>query len=308
MTNRPEDWPSTLPPELLQRLLQSMGREEFDRFVTELWKEHGWETTNDTDSAAVLASTAGESGPQYAIHTTEYRTAEVNGELVARYSKEYANSEQVTPVIVTTGRFSWEAEERADIWRVKLVDGDDLIDRIESANAYDIINTYSPIPSSPHTASEVETLLAQQDQTFKADRGQTPTVETSPPPPWLTVLPGISLERDWIRRFAMLAVAMVTLVPLYNILPPGGPLVLRLVRTTTYFAILASLTGMFISFYMDMKLIQRAETYWNPQPLVYLPLVTFSFGLIWLLYFYKRWYHFGRLLKTPPTETDPVEI
>jgi hypothetical protein len=285
-----------------------MGQEEFDQFVAALWETHGWETINVPGRAAALAGTAGENGLHYAIHTAEYRMTEVDGKIVDRYAADYESSERVTPVIVTTGKFSWEARERASIWNVKLVDGDDLINRIESAGAYDILNTYSPILLASNTAAEIETQLDQQEQTFEANEEQRLEIETRPPRPWLTVLPGITLDRNWILRFIVLLVAVVTLIPMYNALPAGGPVVLRLARIVVYFAVLGSLAGVLVSFYMDMKLIQQADTYWNPIPVVYLILVSFTFGLVWLLYFHKRQYHLGGFLRTPPLDTGSMEV
>lgn len=299
MENRPEDWPSSLSPELLQRLLRAMDQEEFNQFVAALWEEHGWETTIDTDNDAVQASTAAEREPQYAIHTTEYRTTEVDGETVARYSTNHENNKRITPIIVTTGQFSWEAQERASILNAKLIDGEDLINRIESAEAYETTNTYSPIPLSSNTAAELETRLNQQERSFEADPRRNPDIETQPTSPWLTALPGVAPERNWILRFVVLLIAVVTLAPVYNALPTGGSLALRLARIVTYFSVLGSLAGVFISFYMDMKQVQRADTYWNPSPVVYLTLVPFTFGLAWLLYFYKRKYHLGGFLAAP---------
>ena len=278
-----------------------MEQEQFGRFIAALWEQHGWETTNITDTATVLAGTDRKSEPQYTIHTAEYRNLEVSGETVAQYSTELPNTEHATPVIVTTGQFSWEAHERADIYNLKLVDGDSLLRRIESAEAYDTVNTYSPISLSAQTTPEIETNLNQQEQAFEADKKQDPEIKTQPRPPWLTVLPGITLNQNWIRRFVLLFGSEATLVLVYNVLPASGPVLLQLGRITTYFAILGSIIGAFISFYMDMELVQRSDTYWNPRPLLYLPLVMFSFGLVWLLYFYKRRYHLGGLLATPPT-------
>lgn len=303
MTDRPNGELTSISSRHLKLILQSMEREQFNEFVARLWAEHGWETTVDTNSVDVVAGTSDGESSQYWIDTAEYRAEEVSGEVVARRAGQATEREQSTAVIVTTGQFSWEARERASVRNVKLVDGDALITRIEAANAYEIVNECSPVSIASTSVPELEQILARRTTTPPETPARKQADETRTSQPWLALLPGVELERNWVFQYVLAAVAAITLVSVYNVLPTRGPLLLQFIRVGVYFAAVGAIAGAFISFYMDMKLIRRADTYWNPTPIVYMILVAFTFGVIWVFYFYKRHYHLGGVLATPPLES-----
>src|SRR5699024_10330259 len=61
-------------------------------------------------------------------------------------------------IIVTTGRFTGSAEDRARDLNVKTIDGGELVDLIDSLGAYPIVESYlgSPATDSNNSTSSVE--------------------------------------------------------------------------------------------------------------------------------------------------------
>jgi hypothetical protein len=304
MEDRPDGWPIAPSAELLKRILRTMDQEQFNQFVARLWAEHGWETTQESNNSDITVATGGLGEVQYGIYTDEYRTEEVDGELVEHYAARHNAGEDRTAIIVTTGDFSWDANERARILNVKLVDGADLVNRVRSADAYDIINGYSSLKIKLNSASELKQELNQHEAEIARGTRRSGDIKQKPAPPWLTVLPGVELERDWARRFVLAIIAAVTLISAYNFLPTSGPITLRLALVTLYYSAIGAITSVFIAFYMDVELIRRADVHWNPHPLIYLVLVAFTFGIFWGYYFYKRYYHLGGMLVRPSLAPD----
>lgn len=304
MVDPPKDESTEPPPELLKRILRTMDREQFNRFVARLWAEHGWKTTREANGPDIIVGTPGLDEARYEIYTNEYLTKKIDGELVADYAAGHDASEKGTAVIVTTGDFSWDASDRARILNVKLVDGDDLVNRVQSVDAYDIINDCNPVETELDSASKLDQVVSQHERESPRKPGQSMAPEKQPVPPWLTVLPGIELDRDWARRFVLAVIAAVTLISVYNFLPASGPVSLRLARVILYFTTIGAVVSVFIAFYMDMELIRRADVHWKPRPGVYLTLVAFTFGIVWGFYFYKRYYHLGGVLARPPLMSE----
>jgi hypothetical protein len=297
-----------IPPGLLKEVLSQLSQTEFNQFIAALWQQHGWETTQEYSDAAVLAKAPENEEVQYALHTVEYRTQqEISGNDVAQHAEQHEKSEEVTPVIVTTSGFSKEAQERAKIVGVSLVDGDELINKIEWADAYETVREYASGRMGGDSVSAVKATLEQRHTNPSSGAALNRKVGRQNSGPWLTIFPGISVDRNWGLWLGVLIGSFVALVSVYNMIPAEETLVAQLTRLVLYFAAIGSLVGIVVAFYMDIANIRRAETYWNPSLLLYGLLVAFTFGIAWLLYFYKRRYHFGAATARPPSPRHRVQ-
>jgi len=301
MGTEPEERLPEAHPDLVKEALRSLTQTKFNRFIATLWQHHGWETTTNYSNADVLAIAPENEKIRYALHTPEYRTRqEISGGQVARYAEQHEASEGVTPVIVTIGRFAKDAEQRAKTVGANLVDGDDLINKIEWANAYETVYEYAPILVEADSISEIEATLDQRNVNTNPRETLNRENESYDSGSLLTSLPWIDHNQHWARRLVVSIASFLVLVSIYNTMPAEGSAVTRLARVMIYFSTIGSLTGVIISFYMDVISIRQAETYWNPSPLLYGLLIPFTFGTAWLFYFYKRRYHFGKATARPP--------
>jgi ABC-type uncharacterized transport system permease subunit len=181
-----------------------------------------------------------------------------------------------------------------------LVDGDDLINKIEWANAYETVYDYAPILVEADSISEIEATLDQRNLNTDPRETLNRENESYDFVSLLTSLPWINHNQHWARRLVVLMASFLVLVLIYNTMPAEDSAVARLAQVVIYFSTIGSIIGVIISFYMDIISIRQAETYWNPSPLLYGLLIPFTFGAAWLFYFYKRRYHFGEATARPP--------
>jgi hypothetical protein len=264
MGTEPEEWLPEAHPDLVKEALRILTQTKFNRFIATLWQHHGWETTTNYGNADVLAKASENEKIQYALHTHEYQTRQkISGSQVARYAEQHEASEGVTPVIVTTGQFAKDAEQRAKTVGANLVDGDDLINKIEWANAYETVYDYAPILVEADSISAIEATLDQRN--LNTDPRETLNRENEgyDSVSLLTSLPWINHNQHWARRLVVSIVSFLVLVLIYNTMPAEDSAVARLAQVVIYFSIIGSIIGVIISFYMDIISIRQAETYWN---------------------------------------------
>lgn len=132
----------------LRRQLQSMDDFQFEHLVADLWEEQGWETKVEQQSTdAGIDVRAQRSSPykrKALIQAKRYSDSNpVGGPDIQQYSALKRQEPDVDEVvIVTTGRFTGAAEDRAEDLNVKIIDGQDLVVLIDDLNAYDLIEGY----------------------------------------------------------------------------------------------------------------------------------------------------------------------
>lgn len=135
-------------PDHLQRRLQAMDDYEFEHLVGDLWEIQGWNAEVEQQSVdAGVDVRATQTSPyqrKVLIQAKRYSDDNpVNGPDV----QQYAALKQQEPgtdesIIVTTGRFTGSAEDRAEDLNVKLIDGEELVALIDGLGAYEIVEDY----------------------------------------------------------------------------------------------------------------------------------------------------------------------
>ncbi|XGI84708.1 restriction endonuclease (plasmid) [Halorutilales archaeon Cl-col2-1] len=137
--------------EVLERL-QEMTPREFEHFVADLWERRGWDTAEVSDKGAdagvdVVARKDGVFEEKQVIQAKRYsrkKNNKVEGPEVQQYASLPDQTGADSVVIVTTGRFTDPAKERANDLNVKTVDGDDILEMIEKHNSGDLVEEYAP--------------------------------------------------------------------------------------------------------------------------------------------------------------------
>ncbi|MUV57383.1 hypothetical protein GJ632_08670 [Halogeometricum sp. CBA1124] len=147
-------------PDRLLRRLQAMDDYEFEHLVGDLWEQQGWNTEVEQQSSdAGVDVRATQTSPyrrKVLIQAKRYGDKNpVSGPAV----QQYAALKQQEPdtdesIIVTTGRFTGSAEDRAKELNVKLIDGEALVDLIDRLGAYNVVESYIGPPISRETEDE----------------------------------------------------------------------------------------------------------------------------------------------------------
>lgn len=125
--------------QLLDRL-QSMDEYDFEHLVAEIWDDMGWRTSVTTASVDrgidVIAERDSPFSEKEVIQAKRYKSDNpVSSSQIQQYAGLYAQEDSVDAVIVvTTGRFTSNAEEIAVDSNVKLVDGEDLCNMIKKVD------------------------------------------------------------------------------------------------------------------------------------------------------------------------------
>jgi len=116
--------------------LQTVDAYSFEELVADLWDAMGWETTVTTESkdrgVDVIAERGSPFHEKQIIQAKRYSDDNpVSSSEIQQYAGLYRQEENVDAVVVvTTGRFTSDAQEVATETNVKLVDGDDLCELI----------------------------------------------------------------------------------------------------------------------------------------------------------------------------------
>lgn len=133
----------------LHRLKQTTPR-QFEEFVADLWRDRGWNAEVKEKGADggidIIATRDGVVGQRMLIQAKRYTGS---NKVTAGDIREYAGVrnreiDADSIAIVTTNEFTRNAREEAAEMNVKLIDGDDLLDILESNNAMHILDEYAP--------------------------------------------------------------------------------------------------------------------------------------------------------------------
>lgn len=139
-------------PDQLRRQLQAMDAYDFEHLIGDLWELQGWNVDVMQQSAdAGIDIRATQNSPYHRkvlIQAKRYSDDNpVSGPDVQQYSALKQQESNVDEsIIITTGRFTNSAEDRAEDLNVKLIDGDGLVTMIDNFNAYDIVEGYTKHP------------------------------------------------------------------------------------------------------------------------------------------------------------------
>lgn len=120
--------------------LQSMDEYAFEQLLGDLWSDMGWRTTVTTAAADrgidVIAERDSPFHEKQIIQAKRYGTENpVSSSEIQQYAGLHLQEDNVDAVVVvTTGRFTTNAQEVAAESNVKLVDGEDLCEMIGSTD------------------------------------------------------------------------------------------------------------------------------------------------------------------------------
>jgi hypothetical protein len=128
--------------------LQKIDAHEFERFIADLWELQNWDTlvTTGTDDGGIDII-AEQSTPFPKKQVIQVKRYEPSNSVGRPDIQQYASIRQErtdvdTVVVVTTGRFTDEAEDIATDLNVKLIDGEKLGKLIASLGAVQIARSY----------------------------------------------------------------------------------------------------------------------------------------------------------------------
>ena len=162
-----------LPREPFKRRIQGMDPYRFEELVADLWAAKGW-TTRVTDEANdwgidVVATRPDPVAETHLLQVKRYGPeTPVGSPEVQQYASLREQKREADVVcIVTSGRFSDRGESVARDLNVKLVDGDDLYDLVESNALWPVVTDHLGTPgaarSGQQTAGAVEADAADTD-------------------------------------------------------------------------------------------------------------------------------------------------
>jgi len=137
-----------LPDQKLLSRLQSMDEYAFEQLIGDLWSEMGWRTTVTTASmdrgVDVIAERDSPFHEKQIIQAKRYNSNNpVSSSEIQQYAGLHLQEDNVDAVVVvTTGRFTSNAQEVAAESNVKLVDGKDLCKMIRDDGVAVSIESY----------------------------------------------------------------------------------------------------------------------------------------------------------------------
>ena len=157
------------------RTLRSMDDYRFEQFVADLWEEMGYRTTVSQQSQDggidVLARKRGPGGATEAIQAKRYEeSTTVGGPDIQQYFAMKYQAGADEGLIVTTGRFTDPAEDRAAELGVGLVDGSDLIRLVERHASVEFSHRYRD--ELDIDEDEIAALLAARESRTLRDRAR----------------------------------------------------------------------------------------------------------------------------------------
>jgi len=219
-----------------------MDDERFEHFVADLWSREGWQTAvsqqSRDKSLDVLAEKESPYHQRHAIQAKRYQAGNnVGGPKVSEYASLRDQFDADAAVVVTTSDFTRDARERAATLNVKLVDGDELVDMVERADALDLVAQYSE-----HTARNTGT---HGDGSRTSDPRQ-----------------AVTEEFLWIG-LAVLGAIPATIVGLSLVVFQVGTGTVVGQLLNAVLVVTACVTA--LSVYKDALLVRRARVGWQPK-------------------------------------------
>lgn len=158
-------------PERLLRRLQAMDDYEFEHLVADLWELQGWDADVEQQSAdAGIDVRATQSSPYRRKVLIQAKRYSDDNPVTGPDVQQYAALKQQEPdtdesIIVTTGRFTGSAEDRAKDLNVKLIDGEGLVDLIGGLGAYGVVEGYIGPPRQDNEQSRTDKQRSKSHQT-----------------------------------------------------------------------------------------------------------------------------------------------
>jgi len=155
---------SSISRSKFKRQIRNLDPIEFEEFVADIWSKQGWSTRLTSEQwdrgIDIVATQDNPISEKHLIQAKRYSEDNPIGSPDVQQYASLRQQEQAVDavVIVTSGRFSEQAERVARDLNVKLVDGDDLYDIIESHGLSSVLADYCSIHSS-----------ISKDQTSKSD-------------------------------------------------------------------------------------------------------------------------------------------
>jgi hypothetical protein len=156
----PENGSQTpLAPEAVEEALRSIDEYEFERIVAALWRRRGWQATvtrGAADRGVDVVATKDHPFPRKQVIQGKRYAADnpVGSPAIREYAsldRQEAGVDSV--VVVTTSRFTDEAERTARDLNVKLVDGASISGLIADGDHYDLVTEFGD-PPDPSRASD----------------------------------------------------------------------------------------------------------------------------------------------------------
>lgn len=149
--------------EAIRDKLQKLDGYDFEHLIADIWADQGWKTrvlpaSNDR-GIDVEARRSDPIEQKYLIQAKRYSEGKnVRSSQVQQYSSLKHQEENVDVVIiVTTSDFTPQAKERATNLNLKLINGDDLAQLIQTQDALHLVNKYlSGEASSTNTTSNTD--------------------------------------------------------------------------------------------------------------------------------------------------------
>jgi hypothetical protein len=134
-----------------EQRLQSMGSEEFERFVADLWSREGWTTRHVGNGGGdrgidVVGTKSGLTDRKLLIQAKRYRDGNKVGPSDVR---EYAGVRERERdademALVTSGRLTSGAADEAKELNVKVITGQELARKIADGGHGDLVDEYQP--------------------------------------------------------------------------------------------------------------------------------------------------------------------
>ena len=164
----PQSWDA----DHLKRQLQAMDNFDFEHLIADLWERQGWDAEVEQQSGDAGVDVRATKDVPYSqkalIQAKRYSSDNTLGgpdiQQYAALKHQEANVDKA--IVVTTGRFTSSAEDRANDLNVKLIDGDDLIGIIDQLNAYDVVEEYIGVPTSQDSGESTTGATDTDDELY----------------------------------------------------------------------------------------------------------------------------------------------
>lgn len=130
-----------------KRKIQSIYPAKFEQFVADLWRARGWNTRVTTDGSDrgvdVIATKTAPFHQKQVIQAKRYSSDNpVGSPQIQQYASLRQQEDADSVIVVTSGRFTEQAEKLARQLNVKLVDADSLYSIIESEELNNVVSEY----------------------------------------------------------------------------------------------------------------------------------------------------------------------
>lgn len=151
------------PSSQLRKQLQSMDDYDFEKLIADLWRKQGWdaEVEDQSGDAGIDIRVRKQKPYPRKVLIQAKRYSDDNPVSAPQIQQYYALNRQEDGVdeviVVTTGRFTGPAEDRARKLNVKTINGDELVKLIDRLDAYETVRGYTGRPRvDPNSSTKPE--------------------------------------------------------------------------------------------------------------------------------------------------------